>query len=205
MCQKTMHPFLFFPSQKKTFSQSAMKNWITVQEYESPCGVLLLGTMGGKLCLCNWTESRCRIKVEDRVARLLQAEYRLGSDDTLTMAVRQLDEYFAGRRQVFDLSLLPVGTEFQLSVWRELLNIPYGGICTYTVQAERLAMPRAVRAVAAANGQNALSIFIPCHRVIGRNGRLTGYAGGLEAKHFLLELEAVHAPQVRALNTGAAF
>ena len=178
MCQKTMHPFLFFPSQKKTFSQSAMKNWITVQEYESPCGVLLLGTMGGKLCLCNWTESRCRIKVEDRVARLLQAEYRLGSDDTL---------------------------EFQLSVWRELLNIPYGGICTYTVQAERLAMPRAVRAVAAANGQNALSIFIPCHRVIGRNGRLTGYAGGLEAKHFLLELEAVYAPQVRALNTGAAF
>ena len=123
----------------------------------------------------------------------------------IIIATSSTDEYFAGRRQVFDLPLLPVGTEFQLSVWRELLNIPYGGICTYTVQAERLAMPRAVRAVATANGQNALSIFIPCHRVIGRNGRLTGYAGGLETKHFLLEREAAYAPQVRALNTGAAF
>lgn len=139
------------------------------------------------------------------MARLLQAEYRSGSDETLVLAVRQLDEYFDGRRQVFDLPLLPVGTEFQLSVWRELLNIPYGGVCTYTVQAERLAMPRAVRAVAAANGQNALSIFIPCHRVIGKEGRLTGYAGGIEAKRFLLELEAAYTSQVRALNTGVAF
>lgn len=182
-----------------------MKHWITVQEYGSPCGVLLLGVMESRLCLCNWTESRCRTRVEDRVARLLQAEYRSGSDETLVLAVRQLDEYFDGRRQVFDLPLLPVGTEFQLSVWRELLNIPYGGVCTYTVQAERLAMPRAVRAVAAANGQNALSIFIPCHRVIGKEGRLTGYAGGIETKRFLLELEAAYTSQVRALNTGVAF
>lgn len=121
------------------------------------------------------------------------------------MAARQLDEYFAGCRQEFDVPLLPVGTDFQLAVWRELLTIPYGEACTYTAQAERMGMPRAVRAVAAANGQNALSLFIPCHRVVGHGGRLTGYAGGLEAKRFLLDLEAAHVPQVRALNTGAAF
>lgn len=182
-----------------------MKNLITVQQYVSPCGVLLLGSLEGRLCLCDWLESRCRVRVEERVARLLQAEYRSGTDDVLAMAARQLDEYFAGRRQEFDVPLLPVGTDFQLAVWRELLTIPYGEICTYAAQAERMSMPRAVRAVAAANGQNALSLFIPCHRVVGHGGRLTGYAGGLEAKRFLLDLEAARAPQVRALNTGAAF
>ena len=91
---------------------------------------------------------------------------------------------------MFDVPLLPVGTEFQLSVWQELLNIPYGGTCTYSEQARRMGMPRAVRAVAAANGLNALSLFIPCHRVVGHDGRLTGYAGGLEAKRFLLDWEA---------------
>lgn len=197
--------FLFFPSWEKVIFQLPMKNLITVQQYVSPCGVLLLGALEGRLCLCDWLESRCRARVEERVARLLQAEYRSGTDDVLAMAARQLDEYFAGRRQEFDVPLLPVGTDFQLAVWRELLAIPYGEVCTYAAQAERMGMPRAVRAVAAANGQNALSLFIPCHRVVGHGGRLTGYAGGLEAKRFLLDLEAAHVPQVRALNTGAAF
>lgn len=197
--------FLFFPSWEKVIFQLPMKNLITVQQYVSPCGVLLLGALEDRLCLCDWLESRCRARVEERVARLLQAEYRSGTDEVLAMAARQLDEYFAGRRQEFDVPLLPVGTDFQLSVWKELLTIPYSEVCTYTAQAERMGMPRAVRAVAAANGQNALSLFIPCHRVVGHGGRLTGYAGGLEAKRFLLDLEAARAPQVRALNTGAAF
>lgn len=182
-----------------------MKHSIIVQEYISPCGPLLLGAAEGRLCLCNWLASRCRARVEGRVARLLQAEYRPGTDEILVRAACQLDEYFAGRRQEFDVPLLPVGTDFQLAVWRELLTIPYGEVCTYAAQAERMSMPRAVRAVAAANGQNALSLFIPCHRVVGHGGRLTGYAGGLEAKRFLLDLEAACIPQVRALNTGAAF
>lgn len=182
-----------------------MKNLITIQQYVSPCGPLLLGAAEGRLCLCNWLASRCRARVEGRVARLLQAEYRPGTDEILVRAACQLDEYFAGRRREFDVPLLPVGTYFQLAVWRELLTIPYGEVCTYAAQAERMSMPRAVRAVAAANGQNALSLFIPCHRVVGHGGRLTGYAGGLEAKRFLLDLEAACIPQVRALNTGAAF
>lgn len=182
-----------------------MKRLITVQEYPSPCGPLLLGACDGKLCLCNWIESRCRARVEERVARLLEAEYVLGAHDVLTKAAGQLDEYFAGNRQVFDVSLWPAGTDFQLAVWRELQKISYGEVCTYSEQAFRMGVPRAVRAVAASNGLNALSIFIPCHRVVGVGGRLTGYAGGLEAKRFLLDLEAACTSQVRALNTGAAF
>lgn len=168
----------------------AMKKSIIVQEYLSPCGPLLLGAYEGKLCLCNWLESRCRARVEGRVSRLLQTDYLPGTDAVLKFATCQLDEYFAGNRRSFDVPLMPVGTDFQLLVWRELLDISYGEVCTYATQAERLGNPRAIRAVASANGQNALSIFIPCHRVIGRDGQLTGYAGGLEAKRFLLELEA---------------
>lgn len=167
-----------------------MKRTIIVQEYVSPCGTLLLGVCGGRLCLCNWMESRCRARVEERVARLLRAEYISGTHDVLSEAARQLGEYFVGTRQTFDVPLLPAGTEFQLSVWQELLNIPYGETCTYSEQARRMGMPRAVRAVAAANGLNALSIFIPCHRVVGVGGRLIGYAGGLETKRFLLDWEA---------------
>jgi methylated-DNA-[protein]-cysteine S-methyltransferase len=101
----------------------------------------------------------------------------------------QLFEYFAGRRREFKLSLAPDGTAFEKSVWRALLKIPYGETCTYGQQALRINNPNAVRAVGAANGRNPIGIIIPCHRVIGRSGTLTGYAGGLDKKAFLLRLE----------------
>lgn len=107
----------------------------------------------------------------------------------LDHAARQLDEYFAGRRRVFDLPLLTVGTPFQRAVWELLTEIPFGETRSYAWLAAQLGHPRAVRAVAAANCANALSIFIPCHRVVGSNGSLTGYAGGLAAKRLLLGLE----------------
>lgn len=107
----------------------------------------------------------------------------------LDCAARQLDEYFAGRRRVFDLPLLTVGTPFQRAVWELLTEIPFGETRSYAWLAAQLGHPRAVRAVAAANRANALSIFIPCHRVVGSNGSLTGYAGGLAAKRLLLGLE----------------
>lgn len=107
----------------------------------------------------------------------------------LDHAARQLDEYFAGRRRVFDLPLLTVGTPFQRAVWELLTEIPFGETRSYAWLAAQLGHPRAVRAVAAANRANALSIFIPCHRVVGSNGSLTGYAGGLAAKRLLLGLE----------------
>ena len=101
-----------------------------------------------------------------------------------------MDEYFARKRKTFDIPLLLVGTEFQKSVWQELQNIPYGKTLSYGELSQRLGEPKAVRAVAAANGANPISIFVPCHRVIGRDHKLTGYAGGLAAKKELLELEA---------------
>ena len=104
-------------------------------------------------------------------------------------AARQLDEYFAHKRQSFSVPLLPLGTPFQQRVWQSLLQVPYGTTISYARQAELLCMPRALRAIAAANGRNRLSIFVPCHRVIGANGALTGYRGGLAAKRFLIELE----------------
>ena len=107
----------------------------------------------------------------------------------LDQAARQLDEYFAGRRRVFDLPLLTVGTPFQRAVWELLTEIPFGETRSYAWLAAQLGHPRAVRAVAAANRANALSIFIPCHRVVGSDGSLTGYAGGLVAKRLLLGLE----------------
>jgi len=105
-------------------------------------------------------------------------------------AITQLGEYFTGRRRAFDLPLAPVGTDFQKAVWRALTETPFGRTMTYGELAHRLGRPSAARAVGAANGMNPIAIIVPCHRVIGADGRLTGYAGGLDIKRKLLELEA---------------
>ena len=107
----------------------------------------------------------------------------------LEEAARQLAEYFRGARKVFDLPLRPIGTEFQLRVWRALREIPFGETRTYGDIARRLGRPGAARAVGMANHRNPLPVFIPCHRVVGANGALTGYAGGLMRKRALLQLE----------------
>lgn len=104
-------------------------------------------------------------------------------------ARRQLEEYFAGRRQTFDLPLRPNGTDFQQRVWKELLHIPYGQTATYGEIAQRIGNPNAARAVGQACNANPIPIFIPCHRVVGSNSRLTGFALGLDVKSALLELE----------------
>jgi methylated-DNA-[protein]-cysteine S-methyltransferase len=102
---------------------------------------------------------------------------------------RQMAEFFAGKRKDFDLPLAPKGTEFQKAVWHELLKIPFGETRTYQQIANLLRQPAATRAVGAANGANPIALIIPCHRVIGSNGKLTGYAGGLDMKSRLLEFE----------------
>ncbi|MFK7912870.1 MAG: methylated-DNA--[protein]-cysteine S-methyltransferase [Pseudomonadales bacterium] len=109
--------------------------------------------------------------------------------DAFAAARTQLEEYFAGQRQDFDVPLDPRGTDFQQSVWTQLRGIPFGETCSYRDIAERLGKPKAVRAVGSANGRNPLPIIVPCHRVIGSNGSLTGFGGGLENKQILLELE----------------
>ena len=107
----------------------------------------------------------------------------------LAEAAAQLDDYFARRLRRFDLPLMPIGTEFQRRVWDELRRIPYGQTISYKELALRIGNPKAVRAVASANRANPISIIIPCHRVIGSNGRLVGYSGGLDKKETLLQLE----------------
>jgi methylated-DNA-[protein]-cysteine S-methyltransferase len=113
------------------------------------------------------------------------------NDRALSDVRRQLREYFAGRRTEFDLALAPKGTEFQQSVWQRLLTIPFGATVSYLDIAKQLGKPGSIRAVGAANGANPIPIIIPCHRVIGSDGSLTGYGGGLENKRLLLKHEGV--------------
>ena len=165
------------------------KNIVKTKRYESPCGTLLLGSFNDRLCLCDWQVEKHRDHVDKRLKRVLQADFEDSSSAVIEKAIVLLDEFFVGKRKKFDLPLLFVGTNFQKKVWSELLKIPYGKTVSYGEMASRIGMPRAVRAVANANGANAISIFVPCHRVIGSDGSLTGYGGGLAAKKKLLDLE----------------
>lgn len=161
-----------------------------MRRYDAPCGELVVGSFGERLCLCDWVVERHHRCVVDRLKRLLHAEFEESSSPVIEKAMARLDEYFSKKRYDFDLPLLLVGTEFQKRVWNELLKIPYGKTTSYGTMAENLGVPTASRAVANANGANSMSIFIPCHRVIGSNGTLTGYGGGLYAKEFLLKHES---------------
>lgn len=162
---------------------------IIVRRCSSPCGELLLGSYGDSLCMCDWLTEKHRDLADRRLERVLNAHTVEGTSSATENAARQLDEYFAGLRTEFDVPLLFAGTDFQKTVWRALLGIPYGKTVSYKELARKIAMPDAVRAVANANGANSISIFAPCHRVIGSDGSLTGYGGGLDKKLFLLELE----------------
>ena len=155
-----------------------------VTTIESPVGELRLiaGDRGLRAILWGAEDSA-------RIAGIDEAELVEGRTPLLDEAVRQLQEYFAGTRREFDLPLDPFGTPFQQSVWQVLRTIPYGQTMSYGQQAERLGDVRKARAVGAANGKNPLSIVVPCHRVIGSNGHLTGFAAGVEVKSWLLDHE----------------
>ncbi|TFH73390.1 methylated-DNA--[protein]-cysteine S-methyltransferase [Gammaproteobacteria bacterium LSUCC0112] len=153
--------------------------------YDSPVGSLLLAGDGIALNLISFPNGRA--------ARLPQADW-MRRNDAFKPVKQQLAAYFAGELTDFNLVLAPEGTDFQLAVWTALQKIPYGETCSYGDIANRIGKPEASRAVGAANGQNPLPIVIPCHRVIGSNGSLTGFGGGLDCKQFLLRLEQTHAP-----------
>lgn len=163
---------------------------IKITHYQSPAGEMLLGTYGDRLCMCDWAIEKRRLTIDRRICRRLDAKYEYGSSYVIRQAIMELDEYFNGKRHDFSVPLMFTGTEFQCRVWTELNKIPYGTTITYGELARRIGNPNAVRAVASANASNPLSIFVPCHRVIGRDNKLTGYAGGLAAKQLLLEIEA---------------
>lgn len=164
-------------------------NTIKITRYASPAGEMIVGFCGDEICICDWIAGRRRDTNDRRIRRHLGATCEEGTSPAIESAIAQLDEYFAGCRKAFDLKIRFTGSPFQYSVWSELLKIPYGTTVSYVELARRIGNPKAVRAVAAANAANPISIFVPCHRVIGSDRRLTGYAGGLEAKKFLLTLE----------------
>ncbi|MDY5968722.1 MAG: methylated-DNA--[protein]-cysteine S-methyltransferase [Bacteroidales bacterium] len=162
---------------------------IIVTHFASPCGELVLGVTDGRLCLCDWNNEERRISTEARLLRSLHARCEAGSSETLRKAQAELEEYFAKTRRVFTIPLTFPGTAFQCRVWEALTKIPYGETVSYGEMARLIGQPSAVRAVANAVAANPMSIIVPCHRVVGSDNSLTGYAGGLEAKQFLLNLE----------------
>ena len=164
-------------------------NQINIQYHKTKIGEFIIGSYEGKLCLMDFRYRRMREAVDNRIKKGLNAEYVKQSDEITELAKKQLDEYLSGQRTVFDIPLLMVGSDFQKSVWKALMNIPYGKTASYLDLAKSINNEKAVRAVAGANGANAMSIIIPCHRIIGNNGKLTGYAGGLPAKKQLLKLQ----------------
>lgn len=162
---------------------------VVVSSFKTPFGELLLGSYGDELCLCDWRYRQLRGTVDARIQRGLGAAFVDGTSPVIERTREQLNAYVKGELKVFDLPLRLVGTDFQQRVWRALQGVPFGTTSTYTGLTQRVAEPTAIRAVAAANGANAHSIIIPCHRIIGSNGELVGYAGGLAVKKKLLELE----------------
>jgi methylated-DNA-[protein]-cysteine S-methyltransferase len=164
-------------------------------EVASPIGTLLLTGDGGVLGGVYMERHRHGPEPEVRSGQ---------RDDPAFKAAReQLEAYFAGQLTVFDLPLAPQGTEFQQRVWMALRDIPYGETISYAELARRIGKPLAVRAVGGANGRNPISIIVPCHRVIGADGSLTGFGGGIERKRWLLRHEASHVPNVsRELRLG---
>ena len=161
--------------------------------YDAPFGTLQLYASDHGLRAVVWpNEHGDRLALGDAVS--------VADHPVLDATVAQLDEYFAGTRTEFDLPLDPRGTDFQLAAWRALADIPYGETATYAEQAARIGRPTAVRAVGAANGRNPLSIVLPCHRVVGSDGSLTGFAAGLDAKRWLLNHEGGNHPEQLVLT-----
>lgn len=144
---------------------------------ESPVGKLTLTATDNAIVRLAFTGEDAKEKISER------------SPEILRETVRQLGEYFKGDRKDFNLSLSPEGTEFQLEVWKHLQDIPYGSTTTYSQLSQQMGNPKAIRAIGRANGQNPIPIIIPCHRVIGANDNLVGYAGGIETKRWLLQHE----------------
>lgn len=159
---------------------------LSTRSIDSPLGLLGLVASPAALVAVLWPDER-----EGRV-RFDEEPAPVASHPVLDAAADQLDDYFSGRRQQFELELDPSGTEFQRQVWWALADIPYGETSTYGKQAATIGRPAAVRAVGSANGRNPLSIVLPCHRIVGADGALTGFAAGIDAKRWLLDHEAAN-------------
>jgi methylated-DNA-[protein]-cysteine S-methyltransferase len=162
---------------------------IDIQYYKTKYGEFILGTYNNQLCMVDYRYRKMRSRIDKRLQTQLKATYNEQDNATLQETRQQLEEYFQGKRKTFTLPLLFVGSNFQKNVWNTLLQIPYGTTLSYKTLAQKIGDEKAVRAVANANGANAIGIIVPCHRVIASDGTLGGYAGGLALKKRLLTLE----------------
>ncbi|MGJ8645818.1 MAG: bifunctional transcriptional activator/DNA repair enzyme AdaA [Marinomonas colpomeniae] len=166
---------------------------ILIDRLTTPIGPMFVCASDDGICLLEFVDRRMLETEFEDLQRRLKAPIMAGENTHTKQMKKELEEYFLGRRKDFTVKLHTPGTEFQKSVWKALCDIPFATTASYQEQATRLNNPKAVRAVARANGMNRIAIVIPCHRVIGKDGSLTGYAGGLERKKWLLDHEKAHA------------
>ncbi len=169
--------------------ESKDKNMILITRLTTPLGPMYACATNDGVCLLEFTDRRMLETEFKDLQKRLNAKIIAGENEHSIQLKKELKEYFDGKRKIFNVKLDAPGSDFQRSVWKVLRDIPYGKTRSYQEQAEILNKPKAVRAVGSANGQNRISIVIPCHRVIGKDGSLTGYGGGLERKKWLLEFE----------------
>lgn len=174
-------------------SNSKQKQVINITRLETPLGSMFACATDEGVCLLEFTDRKMLETELKWLSRHLNANIVQGANKHFRQLEMELQEYFDGKRKEFTVPLFLPGTDFQRSVWEMLRTIPFGTTRSYKVQAIRLERPEAIRAVANANGMNRISIIIPCHRVIGEDGQLTGYGGGLHRKQWLLEFEKAHA------------
>lgn len=165
---------------------------LEIQYHKTKIGELVLGSYDSKLCLLDFRYRKMRFAVDNRLKKTLNAKFVVQDNKILKETRKQITEYLRAERKTFDLPILSVGSDFQKQVWEALLKINYGETASYLDIAKYIGNEKAVRAVASANGANAIAVIIPCHRIIGSDGELVGYGGGLPIKKRLLNLEEKH-------------
>lgn len=162
---------------------------VSIQYYKYKFGELIIGSFKGELCICDWRYRRMRTAIDRRLTTGLGVGFEEEETPVIKETIEQLEAYARQELMSFDIPLKFVGTVFQKKVWHTLMQIPFGETESYLGLSQKIGNEKAIRAVASANGANAISIIVPCHRIIGSDGKLVGYAGGLSAKMKLLELE----------------
>lgn len=170
-------------------AKSAMKNVILINRLTTPLGPMFVCATDNGVCLLEFVDRRMLETEFKDLQRLLKVNIIAGENEHIKQAKKEIAEYFDGKRNTFGVNLETPGTDFQNLIWSNLKKIKYGKTSTYQKQAELIGNPKAIRAVATANGHNRISIMIPCHRVLGKDGKMIGYGGGIERKKWLLEHE----------------
>jgi AraC family transcriptional regulator, regulatory protein of adaptative response / methylated-DNA-[protein]-cysteine methyltransferase len=184
-----MRDYLQFFYWVRRINKNLRQEMITTTKIETELGIMIAGAVDEGICLLEFSDRRMLNTEYKDLARYFDTKIEEGENSHFKTLLLQLREYFEGTRKDFTVPLITPGTDFQQAVWKELMKIPYGTTRSYMEQSIALGKPDSIRAIANANGMNRVSIIIPCHRVIGSDGHLTGYGGGLKRKKWLLDHE----------------